>query len=174
MANAVTAAVLLDELDALGLRVPAAAVEAGLTTARWPGRLEIVRWPLGAVLLDGAHNPGGARALAAYLEEAHPGGLPIVFGAMKDKDTPAMLAALGPVATSFALTAARNPRALAPATLAAQAAAAAPAVPCAAFDDFGEAVAWAAARGPAVCVGGSIFLVGDVREWLLARGGAER
>ena len=48
---------------------------AGLTTAAWPGRLE--RFDVGGcqVLLDAAHNPAGARALASYLRETEPAGV---------------------------------------------------------------------------------------------------
>ena len=45
------------------------AMREGLTGARWPGRLERCAWRGADVLLDAAHNPAGARALAAYLRE---------------------------------------------------------------------------------------------------------
>ena len=48
------------------------------------------------VLFDAAHNPAGAAVLAEYLAEVHPGGLPMVFGVMRDKNAGAMLAALLP------------------------------------------------------------------------------
>lgn len=170
--NAVTATLLLEELDAAGVRAPGEAIEAGLAGARWPARLELVRLGQGTVLLDAAHNPGGARALAAYLAVEHPGGVPVVFGAMRDKDTRGMLEALAPVASAFALTEARTPRSCPAGTLAAQAAAVAPAVPRAAFDDRDRALDWALARAPLVCVAGSLFLAGEVRTALMARGGA--
>jgi dihydrofolate synthase/folylpolyglutamate synthase len=168
--NAVTAALLLEELDTLGLSVPAAAVETGLRTARWPGRLEWLRLGPSRVLLDGAHNAGGARALAAYLAEALPSGLPLVFGAMRDKDTRSMLAALAPVASVLALTAAERPRACPPDQLADEAAMVAARVPHRTFDDPADALAWVLVDSPVACVCGSILLVGGVRTWLLARG----
>jgi dihydrofolate synthase/folylpolyglutamate synthase len=168
--NAVTAAVLLEELDALGLAAPAGAIETGLAEARWPGRLEVLRDGGATVLVDAAHNPAGARALASYLAETYPAGLPMVFGAMRDKDIPGMLAALAPVATAFTFTRARTTRACPPAWLVDAAAAAAPDVPREVAEDPGEAVTRALARGPLVSVAGSIFLVGEVRRWLLDRG----
>src|SRR5262245_7001652 len=87
-ANAAVALALLETIDAdtrHGLRVGAAARRAGLATARWPGRLETIAWRGRPLLLDAAHNPAGARALASYLRQAHPGGVTLVFGAMKDK-----------------------------------------------------------------------------------------
>jgi dihydrofolate synthase/folylpolyglutamate synthase len=82
----------------LGRRVGAtpSAIARGLTAARWPGRLERI----GNVLLDGAHNPDGAAALAAYVATL---GVPrervtLVFGALADKDWVGMLDALAPIA----------------------------------------------------------------------------
>jgi dihydrofolate synthase/folylpolyglutamate synthase len=77
--------------------VPAAAIATGLETVRWPGRLERI----GDVLLDGAHNPDGARALAAYVQGlgVAPERTSLVFGALADKDWPAMLDVLAPLAS---------------------------------------------------------------------------
>ena len=66
-ANAALAAAALRLLDRAGLPVGEDAIRAGLAGARWPGRLETV----GGVLLDGAHNPDGAAALAR--RQARPG-----------------------------------------------------------------------------------------------------
>ncbi|HEX5215676.1 MAG TPA: Mur ligase family protein, partial [Vicinamibacterales bacterium] len=66
LANATTAAALLDALDARGrLRVPAAAVRTGLADAVWPARLELLQTAAGPILIDGAHNPAGAAKLAS-------------------------------------------------------------------------------------------------------------
>ncbi|HWT82312.1 MAG TPA: cyanophycin synthetase, partial [Candidatus Methylomirabilis sp.] len=58
------------------------------------------------IMLDGAHNPAGAEALAAFLREHRPtlGRLIMVFGVLKDKDWEAMLAPLGPLADQTILT----------------------------------------------------------------------
>ena len=64
-------------------------LEAGLREAEWPGRLE---W-LGDTLLDGAHNPQGARTLREYLEEHFPGaGMTLITGMMRDKQVEACAA----------------------------------------------------------------------------------
>jgi len=71
------------------------AVTTGLSDCEWPGRLEWLRLPSGGeVLLDAAHNPSGASALANYLSDAQLAPLPIVFAAMRDKDVKGMLAPL--------------------------------------------------------------------------------
>ena len=77
-ANVAVADALLDALEAAGIAtVPPAARREGYATARWPGRLELVEVDDAAgapreVLLDGAHNPAGAAALAAALDDLRP------------------------------------------------------------------------------------------------------
>jgi len=160
---------LLEILDAdprHGLRVGDAARRAGLMTAEWPGRLESIRYQGHTLLLDAAHNPAGARALASYLLEHSPGGVTLVFGAMKDKAAADMLRALAPAAAAIVCTTAPTPRALPAGDLLAIArslglAATAAGDPMTAVD--------ATVSGPRpVVVAGSIFLVGAVRERVLA------
>jgi folylpolyglutamate synthase/dihydrofolate synthase len=124
--NAVVAVGLLETLDRVGVRVGREAIVTGLETAIWPGRLHEVtladrRW----LLLDAAHNPAGARALAAYVAEAH-GALPLVFGAMRDKAIEPMLEALAPVTRHAVFTGLPLGRAQDPVALARAAAAATP------------------------------------------------
>jgi dihydrofolate synthase/folylpolyglutamate synthase len=59
-----------------------------LRASRVPGRTQLLTAPgLPPVLLDGAHNPGGIEALAAYLARAFPGRrIRALFAVMKDKD----------------------------------------------------------------------------------------
>jgi dihydrofolate synthase/folylpolyglutamate synthase len=82
----------------LGRRIGAspAAIARGLAEVRWPGRLERI----GDFLLDGAHNPDGARALAAYVSGLGipPERVTLVFGALADKDWRGMLDELAPMA----------------------------------------------------------------------------
>jgi dihydrofolate synthase/folylpolyglutamate synthase len=164
--NALVAVRLLETLPPLGLDVPLAAVVEGLTTVRWRGRLDLVRLSESRqVLFDSAHNPAGARVLADYLEETYPQRLPIVFGAMRDKDAATMLAILAQRASRFVFTQPPNVRAAAPEALARLAAATTASVPVALAPDPADALAAAFESGPLVVVAGSIFLVGD----LLAR-----
>ncbi|MDP8978144.1 MAG: Mur ligase family protein, partial [Actinomycetota bacterium] len=81
-------------------------VGAGFAAVRVPGRLEVVRRPEHApVVLDGAHNPDGARALAASLraEFAHRHRV-AVLGVLDDKDVDAIVAALSPVVDHVIVT----------------------------------------------------------------------
>jgi dihydrofolate synthase/folylpolyglutamate synthase len=171
--NAVVAIRLLETLSTGDPSVTPEAIRTGLERAEWPGRLEgigagrIAR-PAHKVLLDAAHNPAGARALARYLEEWHPGGVPIVFGAMRDKDIDGMLAALAPHASRFDVTRALTPRAMEPAALAEAARRAAPGIPVDVHANVRPALEAAIDRGASTTVvcAGSIFLVGEARAIL--------
>ncbi len=98
--------------------VEPAAVSRGLNAVRWPGRLEEYR-ARRRTLLDGAHNPEGARLLAGHLGEFGPPQIHIVFAAMRDKDIRKMGNALFPLARSIHLAPLINPRAAAPEEIAA-------------------------------------------------------
>ena len=91
------------------LNVPEQAIVTGLETATHPARLELIeREP--AVLIDGAHNPAGAKSLRDYLDEFAPRPLTLVFGAMRDKQLEQMGEILFPCADSLILTTINNPR----------------------------------------------------------------
>ena len=98
-ANVAIADALLDALEAAGIAaVPPAARRLGYATAVWPGRLELVRTRERDVLLDGAHNPSGAAALAVSLDDLRPflaaGPITLVSASMADKDVDGVIAAL--------------------------------------------------------------------------------
>jgi dihydrofolate synthase/folylpolyglutamate synthase len=154
---------LLAVAAARALGVRDAAVREGLSRARWPGRFEVRRAGDRLVVLDGAHNAGGARALAASLAEWF-GDTPVtlVFGAYRDKDAAAMLAALAPRVRRLILTASASPRAERPEALAAQAPAGAPRAEIAGTPAEALALAAREPRTPILCVAGSLSLVGDV------------
>lgn len=169
VSNAIVAVRVLEALDAAGVRVPAQAIEAGLREARWPGRLEWLDLPGGRrVLLDAAHNPAGAETLAEYLRDAEPAGLPMVLGAVRDKDHGGMLRALLPCATTVVITEAPTPRAMPAADLAAMARAVRPDLPTLCEPDPAAAIRRALGLSPRIVVAGSIFLLGAVRPSLVA------
>jgi dihydrofolate synthase/folylpolyglutamate synthase len=162
--NAALAVCLLSELAGIGLRIDDAAVRAGLTTARWPGRLERVEWRGCDVLLDAAHNPAGARALAGYLRETGWTGVTLVAGVMRDKDATGMLTALLPCCAALVCTTPPSPRALAAEALAALASHLPMAPPhVVAVPDPAAALAYACSAGARVVAAGSIFLLGPLR-----------
>ena len=182
-ANVAVADATLDALAAAGIAdAPVAARRSGYAAARWPGRLELIevdgREGRREVLLDGAHNPAGAAALAVALDDLRPflsGGrsrpppLTVVTAMMADKDVEGSIRAL---AGADALTGARvvttivpGGRAVEPKVLADRWRALAPAIGSAEAVDSLDAVLdriMPAARGPLV-VTGSLYLVGAVR-----------
>ncbi len=90
------------------------AIRVGVASVQWPGRLELVsRNP--DFYLDGAHNPAGAAALAAYIREFH-SHRPVwlVFGAMRDKAVEEVAEQLFPLADRLIATAPNFSRALRP------------------------------------------------------------
>ncbi len=164
IANAIVAFCLMTELARLGERLDETAMRAGLTDARWPGRLERVRWRGSDVLLDAAHNPAGARALADYLREIGWTDVTLVVGVMRDKDVIGMLSALLPCCTTLVCTTPPSPRALAAEALASLVSAL-PSAPAhvVAIPDPATAIAAACKDGARVVAAGSIFLIGPLR-----------
>jgi dihydrofolate synthase / folylpolyglutamate synthase len=164
-ANAIVAVRLLEVLDARGVTVSAASIVDGLADVSWPGRLERRTLSGGReLILDAAHNPAGAAALASYLTSL--GGTPpsLVFAAMRDKDARGMLRVLLPAVGRIIVTRATNPRSADPDALAADARAIAPALAVQVVPSPGEAIATAWTMSSRVVVAGSIFLLGDIMK----------
>jgi dihydrofolate synthase/folylpolyglutamate synthase len=172
--NAAVALCVMEQLSAIGIHIDQRAMLAGLTEVKWPGRLERFTWRGADVLLDAAHNPAGAAALAAYLQEAAWMDVTLLFGAMGDKDVEGMLSALLPVCQMITCTTAPTPRAVPAEELAGIARALAsrhlPRGPLPSTRPRIEAVADPAAAldracetGTRVVAAGSIFLIGPLR-----------
>ena len=158
--NAALAVAAIDSLRSRGWEISDGALRDGLARPRWPGRLEVVdRNPI--VLVDGAHNPAGLeRSLATVQKLARERQLVIVFGAMKDKDLPAMLAQLRAMDAPVIFTAIDWHRAAAPRDLAKQFGVAAETA-----ESSSEALDLARQRASStgiVLVCGSLYLVGEV------------
>jgi dihydrofolate synthase/folylpolyglutamate synthase len=161
--NAGVARRLLDVLDGSGLAVAQEAVASGIATPSWPGRLDLRRLPDGReMLLDAAHNPAGAVALASYLRETFETPPPLVIAAMRDKDITGMLRVLLPVIGRLVVTRASNPRSEDHNAIAARARALMPTLSITAEPDIAKALAAAWLTAPRIVVAGSIFLLGDV------------
>lgn len=160
--NALTAVAALEQMEDFGFRLGAQAIEAGLSGVRWPGRLDhLPGRPL--VILDGAHNPAGARALASYLAEREFPDLTLVFGAMGDKSILRMAETLFPLARRVVLTRTPYRRAANPQDLRLLLAPLNPSLRV--VVDPGRALESALALTPpggTVCVCGSLYLVGSV------------
>ena len=150
--NARTAAIALHQLG-----VPA----DGIAQTRWPGRLEQVsREP--EIILDGAHNPAGARALADYIRSFYSGRrIWMIYGVMRDKAAGEMTALLFPLADRVIVTAPDNSRAMPPEEI--------PAPGATLTQTVGQAVALTreAAADDVIFITGSLFVVGEARALLV-------
>ena len=111
--NAAVAVAILERWSMLVGHLTTEAIVMGLTQCEWPARLEWLHIPSanGDLLIDAAHNPAGAAALASYLQDTGSKKLPIVFAAMADKDLKNMIGALAPVASAFIATTVPHARA---------------------------------------------------------------
>jgi dihydrofolate synthase/folylpolyglutamate synthase len=139
-----------------------AVVARGLAAVRWRGRLQrLEREGARPLLLDGAHNPAAASALAEHLDAAGLAGrVDLLFGGLRDKDLPGVFAPLAARARRIVLVAPESPRAETPEALRARLGR--PDLETA--DSVAEGLVRleeADANGP-VLVAGSLYLVGEV------------
>ena len=160
--NALTAVASL-----CALNVPRAEIEDGLRRAKWPGRLEFAS-SNPPVLLDAAHNPDGARALAEFLRhEARGRRVTLIYGSSRDKAVDEVAAWLFPAADHVVLTRSRVQRAASPKALLQTAGHHSANIETA--NSIGEALQLASAGASSddwIVVAGSLFLVGEARELL--------
>ncbi|MBV8526109.1 MAG: bifunctional folylpolyglutamate synthase/dihydrofolate synthase [Acetobacteraceae bacterium] len=158
--NAATAILACKELG-----LPTRPIQNGLLTARWPGRLEYAAHDPDFVL-DGAHNPAGAKGLAAYIREFC-GRRPvwIVYGAMRDKAIEEVAGQLFPLADRVIATAPQYARALRPEVILE----AVPHPNATITDTVAQAIdqARTAPNDAIVFFTGSLFLVGEARALLV-------
>jgi dihydrofolate synthase/folylpolyglutamate synthase len=148
-----------------GLGVNSSAIQAGLSAVQWPGRLEPVRQKPDFVL-DGAHNPAGAAALAAYIRSfCSDRPVWIVYGAMRDKAIEEVTGQLFPLAERLILTAPTFLRALRPEAI--LAVSGHPNAVIAETLPIAIQIASAAPPEATVFFTGSLFLVGEARALLI-------
>lgn len=171
--NAALAVLTAEALDEQGaIHLTADSVARGISECRWPGRLEPFRLegdtrsPGATLLVDAAHNPAGAAALAAFLGAL---GRPydLIFGVFHDKDAAAMLAHLVPGAVTVLLAPTGDARSWDPAPMAARLGAAA-SVHASLDTAIDRALAGAGERLVVAC--GSLRVVAAARRIALARG----
>lgn len=156
----INAAIAVALTEALGVSPDLSA----LSSVSWPGRGE----RMGQLILDCAHNPPAAEALAAWLDEAGLGPMPLIFGAMADKDVAGVIAPLRRHVSALRLVTPAYPRRMAAADLAQVPEVAALDPHVGADDSVGAALdQLQAATAGSILVTGSCFLVGEARAHLL-------
>jgi dihydrofolate synthase/folylpolyglutamate synthase len=164
--NAACALAAAELLGSSGVAIPDEAFSQGVVAASWPGRMEMIAGEP-RFLLDGAHNPAAAEALADSLADVRYERLILVLGVMGDKDLEGIAGPLLPLASRVVAVAPALERAL-------------PAEALASFCrergaacDVGGTVAAGLVRGREVAgsgdlvlVTGSLFTVGEARACL--------
>ncbi len=172
--NAMTAVAALETAADCGLPIPDEAFVKGLESVCWPGRFQLVcRDP--KTLVDGAHNPEGARALAGALKACHvknPIGL--IAGFCGDKDVLGHLRTLQPLVRRAWSVPIPNARSLTPdRTAGLMRMAGIDAVDaCGTLGEAWErAAAWARETDGVVVICGSLFLAGDALAFFAERNG---
>lgn len=167
--NAALAIKALQELGRSGICVNEGAIRRGLKRVKWPARFEVVgKRPL--VVVDSAHNPAAAAALADALTEIDFRRLILVVGFNADKDIAGILAHLCPLADSVILTRSTAERAADPAAYIDLLGSYKPGVMV--RRRVGSACRLAlenAGPGDVVCIAGSVFVAGEARSYLLDR-----
>lgn len=121
--NAMTAIEIIEQLKSAGWKIDKTAIEMGLGKAVWPGRLQLIESPdlPAKLLVDGAHNVDGVKALRSFLLE-HCRGIHItlIFGSSNDKAVDGMAELIFPTVQTVILTKADNARSAEPAEIAEQ------------------------------------------------------
>lgn len=164
--NCATAVAALESLASCSpLAIPPEVIQAGLAEAVWPGRLDLLsREP--PVILDGAHNPDGARTLATALHELFKRKkVALVWGMCDDKDALGFAKAMGAAVKRCWAVPIDTERSLAPGKLLQIARtegwqAVASTLP----EALEEAKSWARDNDGAVCIAGSLYLAGEVLD----------
>lgn len=153
------AALAVAALHRLGISLSSESVGYGLSHVSWPGRFESIR---PGIILDGAHNPQSAEALAITWRQNFGEKKPaLIFSSVSGKDIRGILEILAPLASGIFLCPVNTPRAVSPELLATQLPPGAP--PHGTFTSFQAAFAAAESTGAPILIAGSLFLVGEAR-----------
>jgi dihydrofolate synthase / folylpolyglutamate synthase len=163
--NVSVATRLAELLRQRGLEISKKAIVTGIERAHHAGRLELIEGSP-SLLLDGAHNPSGARALRDYLDEFVQVAITLVFGAMKDKNLAEMADVLFDRADNLILTQPDNVRAAEVSTLqevARNVAGSPQPIATRSVDEALQKAREITLPSGMICITGSLYLVGAAR-----------
>lgn len=171
--NAAVSIAVSEVMKEAGWKLSREKIIRGVESTSWPGRLEV----FGShppVVLDGCHNEAGAGVVSEFWERTFGRPAILVFGVMKDKEIEKIARRLFPLAARIILTRPRLERAASPTEIAARL----PEFRGRYFleDDVPSAIRLALALSGGqvpVLVAGSLFLVGEARQFLLPQAGGE-
>jgi len=147
--------------------VPQEIILAGLAQVHWPGRMQLAKGSDGqSFLLDGAHNPASAEALADAFRQQFPEACPaLILGVLSDKDWRPLAEILAPLARRLLLVPVNSRRSLAPEELLPVCRGANPQATINVCASLAEALEQSR-QEPLVIITGSLYLVGEAMERL--------
>ncbi len=158
------AGLAISALHTAGIAVNESAIEHGLASVAWPARFQ--RWDARTVI-DGAHNPAGARILAETWRQVFGDRrATILLAILRDKDIAGICTALEPIAQRILLPSIQSERAVPPEELQRAICDQLPGLPVAAMPSL--AAAWDEARlDPAlILICGSLHFAGEALAFL--------
>ncbi len=163
------AALAISTVCVLASKIPASenAICAGLSQVQWPGRLQQITTKSGqTILLDGAHNPSGARALRDAIAKHFPGKKPtLIVGILQDKEWSSICEILAPLAENLFVVPVSSERTAAPEELERAIRHKNASAKIVALNSLAQALE-ATAQDPFVVIAGSLYLVGEALELL--------
>lgn len=170
--NIAVAIAAVERLQMSGVYISDDDIVQGIVATTHPGRMELIS-EAPRILLDGAHNPDGMRVLAKTLKHDFTyDRLLLILGVLKDKDITMMISTILPLADCVIVTQSTNPRSFDPALLREK---------IQGFDLTKETFVEAtipravdrakhlAKRKDLICISGSLFTVGEARQYLLTK-----
>jgi dihydrofolate synthase/folylpolyglutamate synthase len=175
----VNAALALAVVEVLQNQIPVTGekIRIGLQTVDWPGRLQLITRESGQrLLLDGAHNPAGAKTLShALRKDFSSHRMTLVLGVLQDKDWHHICETLAPLAARIFTVPVSSGRSANPEELAEVCRKVNPSAGVIACHSLGDALDQAA-RAAFVVITGSLYLVGEALEKLgqVSAGSEER
>jgi len=158
------AALAIAALQAMDIKVSDAATARGLSSVEWPARFQI--WNE-RIVIDGAHNPAGARILAqTWREEFGDEHATILLAILRDKNAAEIVQAFAPIATRFMLPQIRSERALPPNELVQVISSLTPSLPYSITPSVAEAISAAQRTSERVLITGSLHFAGEALAFL--------
>lgn len=153
------AALAIAAVRASGIVIDEKAIAMVLENVTWPARFQRYDEQL---VIDGAHNPGGARILArTWREVLGDARAVIILATLHDKDAAGIVAALAPIAARFLLPHAQTERALPPTELARVISTVAPHLAVSSLPSLAAALADARASALPILITGSLHFAGE-------------
>jgi dihydrofolate synthase/folylpolyglutamate synthase len=153
------ASLAIAALAAGGIAIEESAIVRGLANVRWPARFQ--SWDE-QIIIDGAHNPAGARVLVeTWRQQFGDARATILLALLRDKDVAGICRALAPISERVILPHVRTERAVPPAEVGQILSAVTPSLPYSISPSLPDALAAARANSERILMTGSLHFAGE-------------